>query len=331
MLLLLPVMPCFGLPGEGEEEEVKPLERPSNVSEEEWNDLSDGEKEGLLMTGEGELGEVIGEGDGLTDEELAAIATNGEPDKSEEDAAAVAAAASTVAEVKLTSGAPAISDDELLAYQPAVTAAEIRGKLPKFEVPAEIQEKIDALDARFENGLEGEEEFLSRGEYNKQRDALTREANEAIANARLDAEETLRADLSWEKAQGAFYRAHPEYVEAGPRGAALFGALNEAVKALNADPANAVKSDMQIMILAHKTVAELFGFKPAATPAKPATPTGKPAAALPTHQTLAHVPASDAEPTGDPFAALDRLSGEAYETALERLTPDQRDRYLSRA
>ena len=58
----------------------------------------------------------------------------------------------------------------------------------------------------------------------------------------------------------------------------------------------------------------------------------KPAAALPDHKTLSDVPAAGKNGAeDDAFAQLDKLSGEAYEAALERLSPEVRDAYLSRA
>jgi len=55
---------------------------------------------------------------------------------------------------------------------------------------------------------------------------------------------------------------------------------------------------------------------------------GKPPAPLPDHVTLGDIPAAGAEDVGDdPYSALDKLSGEAYEAALERLTPQQKDAY----
>lgn len=56
----------------------------------------------------------------------------------------------------------------------------------------------------------------------------------------------------------------------------------------------------------------------------------KPDARIPDLKTLAGLPQADSESvSGDPFAKLDSLQGEEYEAALERLTPAQRDAYLT--
>ena len=337
---LFPFMLLMGIEGDGG---AAPVERPDNISADEWEGLSNEEREGLLMTGEGEDGHVAegeGEGEELTDEELAAIAEGGEKPEGEEESEGEVTdgeeepiAGETTGE-EISGEEQAVSDSDLLAFRPVVTAAEINAKIPKVDVPDDIQTKIDALDDKFENGFEedGEQKTLSLREYNKQRDALTREAQDAIFDAKTTAREEARETLVWEKEQAAFMQAHPEYVEKSLRGSAVFGALGEAINAINADPKSVNKTGIQILIEADKQVRDA-GLLPAKGTAKPAEKkveakpvVKKPDEALPKHKTLADVPASAQENvSGDPFSALDNLTGEALERAIDRLTPAQRE------
>lgn len=307
-------------------------ERPANVTEDEWEGLSNEEREGLLMTGEGERGEVIDDDentDELTDEDLAAIAGELKPGEADEKQAiddALSQANNEAEAVPAGEAAPVaaeagiISDDELLMFRPVVKEAE----LPiSTEVPEALATKLAELEDQFE------ENELSQKEYQAARDALNRE----ILISQLGSRDEARADKVWEKTQAHFLQSRPAYLQKDLKGNAMFGALGEAVKAVFADPKFANASDMAVLVEADKAVRGLFGTTaPAVKTPEPAKPGVKPAAVRPDVKTLASVPSSEKQDTGgDPFAALDRLSGEAFERALERLTPDQKSEYERRA
>jgi len=330
---------------------VEAAKPPEGYTEEEWSGLSDAEKEGIrdsIAHPEG------GEEEAPIDEKaLAAIAKEGEtPEektareakeaadaetakKATDDAAEVArVAALTPEQLEAEKAKPAaeelpavVSDDDLLRFRPVVTDAELK---VEDVIPPEIQTKIDELDVKYEAG------DVDLKQYNRERDALNREVWRAN-QVTLDA---LRTQVGWEKEQGFFFLNRPEYMEKDAVGAytlkasAMFGAFKESTKRLYADPKYTNASGMELLLAADKAVKEAFGITKAAPAGKPAAPAdaGKPPATKPTLKTLADVPAAAAEDTsGDPFAALDKLSGEAYEKALEKLTPAQQEAYQAGA
>jgi len=142
-----------------------------------------------------------------------------------------------------------------------------------------------------------------------------------------------RADKQWDKEQAYFLQSRPDYLAKDLKGNAMFGALGEAVKAVSADPKFANATGMAILIEADKAVRGLFNMEaPKPKDKEPDKPVVKPATPRPDIKTLANVPNSERqETTADPFTALDRLTGDAYERALERLSVEQRAEYERRA
>ena len=109
--------------------------------------------------------------------------------------------------------------------------------------------------------------------------------------------------------------------------------LDQFVKVLSANPANANQSYDWFLSEAHKRVKALHGIADPAPPAKdetkPTAPASRkpPVADLP--KTLAHVPGG--EGPGDvagEFASLDSLEGIELESAIAAMTPAQRERYM---
>lgn len=130
---------------------------------------------------------------------------------------------------------------------------------------------------------------------------------------------TFMADTA--KNDGIDYRKDPE----------LGKALDGAVKMFANDPANEDKSMEWFLTQAHKWVMFNRGITPAKRPADPkkaAADKRKPdLSGLP--QTLADVPGADGPgDVASEFANLDSLDGEALETAIARMSPTQRERYL---
>lgn len=194
--------------------------------------------------------------------------------------------------------------------------------------PKAAQEKLDALEAKFEAGE------LTRGDYNKQRDAI----RDVLVTDRVAAQISARsqeqvAKAIWDRAVEDFIDAHKAYKDP-----VLQDALDARVKALARDPANDKLSDRQLLQQAHNEVAARFKVEET-----PATPKDKKTELADKRKpdlsdaprTLAHVPAAaDNDAADNEFAALERLERNdpaAYERALARMTPDQQERYLRAA
>lgn len=277
---------------------------PGGISQEDWDDLSKTEKEGVSDTSlEGEetseidaaaLAEIAKAGE-KTAEELATEAANVSADLTE------AAKSNPTETVELTGFKATVADSELPALD---------------TVPEEIQDKLDELDEKFDA------EEITRAEYNKERDAINRN----IVMQNIQTREAAKSALTWEKEQAHFLKATPIYLEKTLKGSAMFGALGEAVKALGADSKYSSATGIELLIAADKAVKEAFGITetPPAAKVEP-----KPAAPLPTHKTLGDIPPAAPNSTDGAWAGLDKLSGEAYEAALEKLTPEQQSRYLA--
>lgn len=111
--------------------------------------------------------------------------------------------------------------------------------------------------------------------------------------------------------------------------------LDNFVKVLAADPANGDKGFDWYLTEAHKYVKAKHGIggKPKADdPQKPGVPAPRkpPIDGLP--KTLAHVPGGDGPgDVTDEFSSIDSLDGLAFEEALAKMTPAQRERYLQAA
>lgn len=286
---------------------------PEGFSADEWNNLSAEEREGVLST----------------DDEGPDGSSNPAGEKKEE------AATPPVPEVPAGvqgEDPPAASEEG--GAEPGLNLFEsfddeIAPKIPTVplsvsnDVPADLKAKIDELAERFDVGE------MSVREYTDQRDALNRE----VWQRNLQAAQEAQAAKAWEAEQAHFLTKNPAYTEDSLRGKALFGMLDAAVRTLAADPANADKSGYQILQMAHKEVVGIVkgaANAPKETPSSVPATGAKPKAAKPDIATLGDVPASAANVGEDPFAAIDRLDGEAYEAALERMTPDQLKSYRAR-
>ena len=319
-----------------DDEEETPEEKP--LTEEEKAELqkiadegkTDEEKAAELAAEEEEAIKARAEKEGKTVEEITAIVA---AEKVADEAA------------KKTDTTQEVSDDVLLTFKPTLTAEEIP-KVPDKPVEGEevippgIQEKQKELKEKFDDGQ------ITADEYQSGRDKLNRQIikhNIDLHNAALAEWETQKAateekknDLLWRKEQIHFLNSKPEYLSSKATDAvgkvksnALFGALNEMVKSITADPANANLTGMQVLIKADKAVKEAFGIKPADK--KPAKD-NKPPAKKPDIKTLADVPAAATNQDGvdDSFALIDKLTGEKYEEALERMPEKTRQAYLDR-
>jgi hypothetical protein len=324
---------------------------PEGYTEEEWSGLSDTEKEGIRDSIAHPDGG--GEEEELTPEQLAAIAKEGEtPEektareakeaedaaeakKATDDAAEASRVAALTPEEKAAEAAkppaeepPAfMPDEDLLRFRAVVPDAELK---VEDVVPEEIQTKIDELDAKYESG------DVDLKAYNRERDAL----NRAIWNANQAVRDEARTQQAWLKEQGFFFQNRPEYMEKTADGKTfteqsqeMFDLFKIKVSRFEKDPRYANAPGMELLLAADKAVRKTLGVGKAAPSAPlkeaaPAKPGVKPPAKLPENKTLSEIPAAAGEEiTGDPFAALDKLSGEAYEKAIEKLTPAQKEAY----
>ena len=233
-----------------------------------------------------------------------------------------------------------VTDDTLLTFRPALTKEEEAAlKVDELEevIPPEIQTKLTELKAKYDDG------DLTADAYQDGRDKLQRQIikhNMTLQAAADTAAAEKKSDLLWKKEQIHFLNAKPEYMSskaadtaAKVKSNALFGALTEMVKSITADPANASLTGMQVLVKADKAVKEAFGIKPAEKKETVSDKTNKPPAKKPDLKTLADVPAAGTNTDGidDSFALIDKLSGEAYENALERMPEKTRQAYLDRA
>lgn len=284
------------------DDDDKAADIPEGFSSDEWNDLSDEEREGVLATGD--------EG----------------PDGEKKEEAATSPVPELPAEVQGEDppAEPGLDlfesfDDETAPKIPTVPLSVSN------DVPADLKARIDELAEKFDEGE------ISVREYTDQRDALNRE----VWQRNLQAAQEAQAAKTWEAEQAYFLAKNPAYTEDSLRGNALFGMLDAAVRTLAADPANADKSGYQVLQMAHKEVVGIVkgaASVPKETPLPSVPTTGaKPKAAKPNIVTLGDVPASAANVGEDPFAAIDRLDGEAYEEALEKMTDAQAKAYRARA
>ena len=302
---------------------------PEGYTEEEWSDLSDEEKEGILSKDEDEEPEK--KEDELSEEQLKAIAKEGEEEEPKKPDEEGAPKEKEGEEKEEEEEAKRPSDEELLSFRPRIDRTQLPQPSEEI-VPDELQGKLDDLQKKFDDGE------IQMAAFIVERDKINRQIVRHNSNLYESAKEATTIELTWKSEQQAFFKARPEYEfakEGSPKGKALYGALNQVVKDLDADPENAGLSGMAILVKADKIVKKAFGItekeKPKETPKdKPKEKDKKPPAKLPDeNKSLSDVPEAQRNSTDGPWAALDKLSGEAYERALEKLTPEQRNRYES--
>jgi len=285
---------------------------PEGYTEGEWEGLSDVEKEGIIESiTEPEGGEVD---DTVSEDDLKKIADDNSEDGEKK--------ADPPPPDEKKDDAIDVTDEALLSFKAVVTDDDLK---VEEVVPDDLKNDLDALKSKYDEG------DMSIHEYTEARDAINRKIYKH--NAGLEAE--AKTEIVWKKEQFHFLKNRPEYLPGQQaeatgkiRANALFGALSETIKSLSQDEANANLSGMQLLVKADGIVKEAFGLKQKPVEKKEEK---KPPAPLPDHKTLSDVPAAGKNDTADDaFSQWDKLTGEAYEEALERLTPEMRDAYLSR-
>ena len=312
------------------EDEGNDQPAPEGYTADEWSDLSETEKAGILESIAAPEGEEEPEPE-LTEEEKAKLeAIAGDDDTPPEKKPDEKKPDEKAAEAE-------IGDEELLTFKAVVADSELPAQSDVEEViPPEIQTKLDGLDKKYDDG------DITLKEYNVERDKLNRQIvkhNYEVADQAKAKNIEAKEALIWKKEQVHFLDAKPEYVANKTEDAAekerrndLFDALAAKVRRLSADPKNSHLTGMQVLLMADKAVKAAFGIKKEAAPPAPDAKDKKPPARVPDVKTLADVPRAQAnDGVDDSFAQIDKLRGEAYENALEKMSQQARDAYLARA
>jgi hypothetical protein len=277
-------------------------------------------------------------------EEVAAIAAiangaeDGPDDDDDEDDGTETAAATTEPAAAAAKDTPP-EPDTAPAPEPEPETAEFR---PRYEAKlpddfatqeAAIKEQADALVAKFKGG------DIDFDQYQVEAAALAkseRALDEIRLKASLSQEMTAQtAEQQWAFTVRRFMSATAkaeggiDYVKDAEKNADL----DLFVKALARDEKNSDKPAEWFLSEAHRRVQAMHGIATKPTPAptleKPAASRKPPIDAAP--KTLAQVPGGDGpgDDDGNEFAAVDRLTGDAQEEAIRRMTPSQRERYMS--
>ncbi|MBU2685595.1 MAG: hypothetical protein KKF27_20330 [Gammaproteobacteria bacterium] len=308
--------------GDAEVTDIDKQLAEAGFTAEELSDLSDTEKAALLMGDEDSEGKI-------DTKALEAIVGEGEVKKEEakETPAVVAPVVDVKPDEKEVKTSEALDDDQLLNYRVTIRPEDIK---IDDAVPEALETKLTELDTKYDAG------DVTLAEYNRGRDAINRE----IFRAQDQAINTARTEKAWVETQKVFLNNRKEYLKlpeiTDPKELmkrdAMYGALEKMVDSITSNPAKAHLSDMQILIEADKAVKEVFGLTPevkkAEATAAVAAVGKKPPAKRPDIVTLTDIPAAAENMiSDDPYISLDSLTGEAYEEALERLTPQQQAAY----
>lgn len=283
-----------------------------------------------------------------TPEELAAIAAiasgaeDGPDDDDDDDddddldgddgAAAAAAAAAAVADAgaapapKADAGAPAEAPATTV-FQPTYQA-----KLPDDFAAQEtaIKDQTEALAAKFKGG------DIDFDQYRVEAEALSRQER-ALDEVRLKA--TLSQEMTSQSVEQQWGRTVQTFIAATAKSNGIDYRTDKDkgdqfdfyVRALANDPKHADKPGEWFLSEAHKVVMTLNGLGLVKAPAAvdPKANRKTPLDAAP--KTLAQVPGGDGpgDVDGNEFSDIDRLTGDAQEAAIAKMTPAQRDRYMA--
>ncbi len=213
---------------------------------------------------------------------------------------------------------------------------------------AAIKSQADALAAEFKGGV------IDFEQYRVQADALNRSErslNEIRLKASLSQEMTAQTqEQEWAHTVQKFLTATAKTDLDYSKDPGKHADLDMFVKSLANDAKNSDQPAEWFLLEAHKRVKALHGFlgaepkfaEPSARPegavlrtaaklvSDPNNPSRKPPLdAVP--KTLAQVPGSDGpgDVDGNEFSDVDRLTGDAMEMAIAKMSPAQRDRYMA--
>lgn len=281
----------------------------------------------------------------MTDEELEAINADASPDEllvmrqqaeadqadDDEDDEADDAPAVVAAAVETPTTQP---DDE----SPQEDAPQLEFK-PSYQasLPDDFADQVKAVDDEFkglvrefkEGNLEVEDYESRMADIYQRRDTLTQAKITADVFLQLNAQNEQQS-RAWTADQfAAKVKSEIDY-QSDPEKVADFAAFAQKIES---SPANANKPFEWVLQEAHKRVKVLYDIPVAAPTQKTlqeVKASRKPPVSVP--QTLANVPGADGpgDVSGE-FVDLDGMDGMDYETAIAKMTPAQRERYLKAA
>ncbi len=209
---------------------------------------------------------------------------------------------------------------------------------PRFEskLPDDFEDQVKAIkDKRAqlrESYKNGEIDF---DEFEEKREAIDEE-QKALDRVALKAE--IAKDMNEQTAEQLWAAEVSKFMSAALKSdgidynkdAAKNADLDLFVKRLASDPANAEQPMDWFLQEAHKRVKALHGIETKPESKKPDTRRKPSEEMIP--KTLANVPGGDdAAEVDSKFAELDKLDGLKLETALAKLSPEQRQAYLAGA
>jgi hypothetical protein len=208
----------------------------------------------------------------------------------------------------------------------------------------EIEAKMSALDTKFEDG------DITLAAYNKERAEYVESLTEMKMFDKINAQvQKAAAEKGWKDAQGDFFSSNPEYSAERIKNVAFVDAVNR----LLATDESKKMTDAQIFAAAKKECDAVFHPEvppkadddnvvsieekrkaiEAAEEKRKAIEAAKKAEAERAAgvKTLAKVPVSEGNQGDDKYDAIDKLTGEAYENAVAKMSDAERAIYAARS
>jgi hypothetical protein len=293
-----------------------------------------------------------------TDEEKAAETAEAEAEKLEAEKLEAEAKAKAAADAEATAAVQTAKEAaDLEAAQKAEEAAAAATVIvpknePVFTLEAEkkhgtreeIEAKMTALDTKFEDG------DITLAAYNKERAEYVESLTEMKMFDKINAQvQKAAAEKGWKDAQADFFSSNAEYSAERIKNVAFVDAVNR----LLATDESKKMTDAQIFAAAKKECDAVF--HPEAPPKaddgnvvsieekrtaieaaeekRKAIEAAKKAEAERAAgvKTLAKVPVSEGNQGDDKYDAIDKLTGEAYENAVAKMSDTERAIYAARS
>jgi hypothetical protein len=286
-----------------------------------------------------------------TEEEKAAEAA--EAEKLEEEAKAKAAAdAEEAAAVQAAKEAADLEATQKAEEAAAAATVIVPKNEPVFTLEAEkkhgtreeIEAKMTALDTKFEDG------DITLAAYNRERAEYVESLTEMKMFDKINAQvQKAAAEKGWKDAQADFFSSNPEYSAERIKNVAFVDAVNrllatdesknmtdtqifeDAKKECDAvfHPGGPHKADdgNVVSIEEKRTVIEAAEEKRKAIEAAKKVEAERAAGV----KTLAKVPVSEGNQGDDKYDAIDKLTGEAYENAVAKMSDTERAIYAARS
>ena len=292
-----------------------------------------------------------------TDEEKATEEAAAEAEKLEAEAKAKAASDAEAAAAAQAAKEAADLEAAQKAEEAAAAATVIVPKNePVFTLEAEnkhgtkeeIEAKMTALDTKFEDG------DITLAAYNKERAEYVESLTEMKMFDKINAQvQKAAAEKGWKDAQADFFRSNAEYSAERIKNVAFVDAVNR----LLATDESKKMTDAQIFEAAKKECDAVFHPKgqSKADESKVVSPEEKlkagddnitsseekrkavddakkaEAERAASVKTLAKVPVSEGNQGDDKYDAIDKLTGEAYENAVAKMSDTERAIYAARS